>query len=139
MFYAGHQTIGGLRDYCWIEPSPSKAFSTGPREDAQFLICLAEVGGSLKITTPADGGTFSTLVILWTQVAEATTYDLWIYDLADPTKRIPGERIPQTTFDYSQKLGGDPTIPGHCYLIRVTAFGTRAGYFAVDSVQACRQ
>jgi hypothetical protein len=62
-----------------------------------------------------------------------------VQDITDPFQPpLAEDHLAQPFFDFTQKLGGDPTISGHCYLIRVVAFGGN-GPIATATAQACRQ
>lgn len=137
MFYGGYQ-IGPNCNYFIGRANTIRIFNTGKKEDANLILCMVRVGG-FDITAPVAGSTFPGLIISWTPVEGVLNYDLNVQDITDP--RIPPvseDHLAKTTFDYTQKLGGDPTISGHCYLIRVVAYGGN-GPIATTTTQACRQ
>lgn len=137
MFYGGYQ-IGSSCDYFVGRARTTWTFSTGVKEDAPLILCLVRVGG-FQITSPVPDVPFPGLIISWTAVEGATNYDLGVQDITDLFQPpLAEDHLVQPFFDFTQKLGGDPTISGHCYLIRVVAFGGN-GPIATTTGQACRQ
>jgi serine/threonine protein kinase len=137
MFYGGYQ-IGDACDLFIGRANFFRTFNISRKDDANLLLCMVRVGG-FDITAPAAGSTFPGLIISWTPIEGVINYDLNVQDITDP--RLPPfseDHLAQASFDYTQKLGGDPTISGHCYLIRVIAYGG-AGPIATTTTQACRQ
>jgi serine/threonine-protein kinase len=137
MFYGGYQ-IGSSCDYFVGRARTTWTFSTGVKEDAPLILCLVRTGG-FQITSPLPDAPFPGLIISWTPVEGATNYDLGVQDITDPFQPpLAEDHLVQPFFDFTQKLGGDPTISGHCYLIRVVAFGGN-GPIATTTTQSCRQ
>ncbi len=137
MFYGGYQ-IGSSCDFFVGRARTTWTFSTGVKEDASFILCLVRTSG-FQITSPVPDTPFPGLIISWTAVEGATNYDLGVQDITDLFQPpLAEDHLVQPFFDFTQKLGGDPTISGHCYLIRVVAFGGN-GPIATTTGQACRQ
>lgn len=137
MFYGGYQ-IGSKCDYFIGRTRITRTFSIGKLEVASLILCMSRTGG-FEITSPAAGSIFPGLIISWTPVEGATSYDLAVQDITDPFRPpLSEDFLSQTNFDYTQKLGGDPTISGHCYEIRVVAH-SGGGPITTTTTQACRQ
>ncbi len=134
--WGGYQSTG-----CFASrySNTNKYFSTGPREDARFSICMAKTDAGFKILTPANGSVFPALIVSWTAVSEADTYTVYLDDLTDPRRNVPGDTTSTNNLDFTRKLGGDPTLAGHCYLIRVSVSNGAGTLYGTDSIQACRQ
>ncbi|MBI3242434.1 MAG: protein kinase [Chloroflexi bacterium] len=137
MFYGGYQ-IGPGCDFFIGRASFTRTFGTGKLEDANLILCMVRIGG-FDITTPAAGSIFPGLIVSWNAVEGATNYDIGVQDITDPFQPpLAEDHLVQPFFDFTTKLGGDPTISGHCYQIRVMAFGGN-GPITTTTTQACRQ
>jgi hypothetical protein len=137
MFYGN--IVGGPCNYFAGRANTSYTFDTTKGQSAFVHVCVVRIGG-FEITAPATGEVFPGLIISWTPLEGATNYDIAVQDITDLFKPPFAEDfLTQTTFDYTRKLGGDPTISGHCYLIRIVAHAGNSGPIAVTTTQACRQ
>ncbi|HLF01011.1 MAG TPA: carboxypeptidase-like regulatory domain-containing protein, partial [Anaerolineales bacterium] len=137
MFYG--TVPGGQCDYFAGRANTSRTVATLKQQTTFAHICVVRIGG-FEITAPALGGVFPGLIISWTPLEGATNYDISVHDITDPFKPpLAEDFLTQTTFDYTKKLGGDPTISRHCYLIRIVAHSGSRGPIAVNTTEACRQ
>jgi hypothetical protein len=138
MFYSSSNEPELKCDYFAGRASTTLTFASLKQGTAHIQICLVRIGG-FEITAPAAGSIFPGLIISWTPVEGAANYDLAVQDITDPLKPpLSEDFLTQTSFDYTKKLGGDPTLSGHCYQIRVVAH-SGSGPIATTITQACRQ